>query len=370
MPTFESSPQYEHGVPESLGVLLVNIGTPDAPTPAAVRRYLRQFLGDPRVIEYPRVLWWLVLNFVVLLIRPPRSAHAYQQIWTERGSPLLLHSQDIVTAVQKRISARLSGTTHVELAMTYGKPSIESGLDRLHAAGARRIVVLPLFPQYSGTTTAAVFDSVSTALNRRRWIPELRFINHYHDAPGYIAAHAANIRDYREQNGMGDKLIFSFHGLPTSTIKKGDPYYCQCQKTARLIASSLELDDDDWTLTFQSRVGREEWLQPSTDEVLTELGRNKVARVDVVCPGFAVDCLETLEEIAIRYAKQFVESGGGALNYIPALNAGDEHVAFLTRLIERNAAGWPESSPDWTASEAARELDKSRQRALAAGADR
>ena len=370
MPTFESSPQYEHGEPESLGILLVNIGTPDAPTPAAVRRFLRQFLGDPRVIEYPRVLWWLVLNGVILLIRPSRSARAYQQIWTEHGSPLLLHSQDIVSAVQNQLSARLSGVTQVELAMTYGNPSIQSGLERLHAAGARRIIVLPLFPQYSGTTTAAVFDSVSAALRKRRWIPEFRLINHYHDAPGYIAAHAANIRDHWEQNGKGDKLVFSFHGLPISTIEKGDPYFCQCQKTARLIASSLDLNDDDWTIAFQSRVGREEWLQPFTDEVLKKLGRDKLARVDVVCPGFAVDCLETLEEIAIRYASLFSESGGGALNYIPALNARDDHIAFLVRLIERNAAGWPESSPDWTASESAHELDKSRQRALAAGASR
>ena len=357
-------------MPDSLGVLLVNVGTPDAPTPAAVRRFLRQFLGDPRVIEYPRALWWLVLNCVILLIRPPRSARAYQQIWTEHGSPLLLHSQDVASAVQNQLSGRLSGVTHVELAMTYGNPSIGSGLDRLHAAGARRIIVLPLYPQYSGTTTAAVFDSVSSALKNRRWIPELRMINHYHDAPGYVAAHAANIRDHWEQNGKGDKLIFSFHGLPTSTIEKGDPYYCQCQKSARLIASSLDLDDDDWTITFQSRVGREEWLQPSTDAVLEKFGRDQLARVDVVCPGFAVDCLETLEEIAIRYAGLFTESGGGVLSYIPALNARDDHIAFLARLIERNAGGWPESSPDWTASESAQELDKSRQRALAAGASR
>ena len=254
--------------------------------------------------------------------------------------------------------------------MTYGNPSIGSGLDQLHAAGARRIIVLPLYPQYSGTTTAAVFDAVSTALKKRRWIPELRMINHYHDAPGYIAAHAANIRNHWAQNGKGDKLIFSFHGLPTSTVKKGDPYYCQCQKSARLIATSLDLDDDDWMITFQSRVGREEWLQPSTDAVLEKFGRDQVARVDVVCPGFAVDCLETLEEIAIRYARLFIESGGGVLSYIPALNARDDHVAFLVRLIERNAAGWPESSPDWTASETAQDLDKSRQRALEAGASR
>ena len=339
MPTFESSPQYKHGLPDSLGVLLVNLGTPDAPTPVAVRRYLRQFLWDPRVIEYPRVFWWLVLNGVILWIRPPRSAKAYQQIWTDQGSPLLVHSRDVAAAIQDQISTRLSGDTHIELAMTYGNPSIKSGLDQLHAAGARRIIVLPLYPQYSGTTTAAVFDAVAAALAKRRWVPELRLINHYHDAPGYIAAHAANIRNHWEHNGKGNKLLFSFHGLPISTVQNGDPYFCQCQETARLIAAKLDIDDSDWTITFQSRVGREEWLQPYTDSVLAELGRDHLSRVDVVCPGFVVDCLETLEEIAIRYSELFTAAGGGSLSYIPALNARDDHIAFLVRLIEKHAIG-------------------------------
>jgi len=368
MPTFESTPQYEHGLPESLGVLVVNLGTPDAPTPAAVRRYLREFLWDPRVVEYPRALWWLILNGVILMIRPSKSAHAYQQIWTEQGSPLLFHSQDIAAGMQAQLSSRMSGNIHVELVMTYGSPSIASGLDKLHAAGARRIIVLPLYPQYSGTTTAAVFDAVAAALARRRWIPDIRFINHYHDAPGFIAANAANIREYWEQHDRGEHLLLSFHGLPRNTLLQGDPYHCQCLKTARLIASSLELNEADWSVAFQSRVGREEWLQPYTEDVLDKLGREKLTRVDVVCPGFAADCLETLEEIAIRYADSFVQSGGGALNYIPALNARDDHVAFLSRLVEKNAAGWPESSPDWSAGETAQALDKSRQRALATGA--
>lgn len=339
MPPFESSPQYEHGLPESLGVLLVNLGTPDAPTPAAVRRFLRQFLWDPRVIEYPRALWWIVLNGAILWFRPPRSANAYRQIWTEQGSPLLVHSQEVAAAVQNQISSRLAGETRVELAMTYGNPSIKSGLDRLHAAGARRIIVLPLYPQYSGTSTAAVFDAVAAVLTRRRWVPELRLINHYHDAPGYVAAHAANIRNHWEQNGKGNKLLFSFHGVPTSTIQNGDPYFCQCQETARLIASKLGLDDRDWMISYQSRVGREEWLRPYTDSVLAELGKDGLDRVDVVCPGFVVDCLETLEEIAIRYAELFTAAGGGSLSYIPALNARDDHIAFLVRLIENHAVG-------------------------------
>lgn len=368
MPTFEAMPQYEHGTPESLGVLLVNLGTPDAPTPAAVRRYLQQFLWDPRVVELPRPLWWLILHGYVLRYRPSQSAHAYKQVWTEDGSPLLVHSRDVANAVQMQIATKLSGTIHVELAMSYGQPSIDSALNKLYARSARRIIVLPMYPQYSGTTTASVFDTVTSAIGRRRWVPELRFINHYHDAPGYIAAHAANIRDYWDRHGRGDKLLLSFHGVPTETLKQGDPYHCQCHETARLIASSLELADDDWMITFQSRLGRAEWLKPYTDTVLTDLGQQKLSRVDVACPGFAVDCLETLEEIALRYAKLFVESGGGSLNYIAALNARDDHVAFLSRLIVKNAAGWPESSTDWSASETAREQDKSRERALAMGA--
>jgi ferrochelatase len=367
MPTYQSSPPYEHGTPESLGILLVNLGTPDAPTPAAVRRYLRQFLSDPRVVELPRVLWWLILS-VILLIRPSRSAEAYQKIWTDDGSPLLLHSRDIAAALGRQLSTRLSGEVHVELGMSYGEPSLTSALDKLHAENSRRLVVLPLYPQYSGTTTGSVFDAVTTALSRRRWVPELRFINHYHDSPGYIAAQAQNIRDDWDKNGRGNKLIFSFHGVPRQTLDKGDPYHCQCHKTARLIAESLELGNDDWIISFQSRVGRAEWLRPYTDETIAELGRSGMERLDVVCPGFAADCLETLEEIAMQYGARFKTEGGGTLHHIPALNARDDHVAFLARLVERNAGGWPESSPDWSASDVARARDKSRQRALAMGA--
>lgn len=374
MPTFQSSLQYEHGLPESLGVLLVNIGTPDAPTPVAVRRYLAQFLSDPRVVEVPRLLWWLALHGFILRVRPSRSARAYQKIWTEHGSPLLVHSQDIANSVRQQLSSRLHGAVHIELGMCYGNPSIASALERLYEHGAQRIVCLPLYPQYSGTTTGSVFDTVTAALSRRRWVPEFRFINHYHDARGYIAAQAQNIREYWEQHERNDdkpsgyKLLFSFHGLPKDLLASGDPYHCQCQKTARLIAESLDLADDQWLIAFQSRVGRAEWLRPYTDETVIELGSKGTRRVDVVCPGFAADCLETLEEIELQNAKFFADAGGGTLNYVPALNARDDHVAFLARLIEKHASGWPESSTDWSGSEAAREQDKSRQRALAMGA--
>lgn len=368
MPTYQSSPEYEHGLPESLGVLVVNLGTPDAPTPSAVRRYLAQFLADPRVIELPRVLWRLILHGFILRFRPSRSAEAYEKIWTEHGSPLLIYSRDIANSIEQRLATRLSGAVHVELGMSYGQPSVESALQRLYDRGARRVVCLPLYPQYSGTTTGSVFDLVTSTLSKRRWVPEFRFISHYHDARGYIAAQAQNIREYWEQHGRGDKLLFSFHGVPKETLLKGDPYHCQCHKTARLIAESLELNDDEWIITFQSRVGRAEWLRPYTDETVTELGRQGLGRLDVVCPGFAADCLETLEEIAMQNAEFFTEAGGGSLNYIPALNARDDHTAFLTRLVENHAGGWPESSADWSASEAARERDKSRERALALGA--
>ena len=368
MPTFQSSPQYEHGLPESLGVLLVNLGTPAAPTPAAVRRYLRQFLWDPRVVELPRPLWWLILNAFILFVRLARSARAYRKIWTADGSPLLLGSRDLAESLQQTLSARLAGDVQIALGMSYGEPSIASALEQLHQKNARRIIVLPLYPQYSGTTTGSVFDAVASALSNRRWVPELRFINHYHDAPGYIAALAASIRDNWELHFRGEKLVFSFHGLPRDSLENGDPYHCQCLKTARLVANALELDDAEWTVSFQSRVGRMEWLRPYTDETIRELGQQGLGRVDVVCPGFSIDCLETLEEIAMQNAEFFRNSGGGDLHYIPALNARDDHVAFLTRLVEKHAAGWPESSPDWSAGETSRALEKSRERALAMGA--
>ena len=368
MPRFESLPQYEHGLPESLGVLLVNLGTPDEPTTGAVRRYLAEFLWDPRVVEIPRPIWWLVLNGIILTTRPARSAKAYAKIWTDQGSPLLLHTNDIARGIEDKLSARLSGAVHVEVGMSYGNPSIESALAKLHANFVRRIVVLPLYPQYSGTTTASVFDAVTRILSRRRWVPELRFINHYHDAAGYVAALASSIRDHWDMHGRGERLLMSFHGVPKQTLLDGDPYHCQCQKTARLVAEALDLGDDEWHVSFQSRVGRAEWLRPYTDETLEAWGKERAGLVDVVCPGFSADCLETLEEIAMENATLFREAGGGDLRYIPALNAREDHVSFLSRTIEKNVAGWPEADPDWSLSEASRQLEKSRERAREMGA--
>lgn len=368
MPPFESSPAYEHGQPESLGVLLVNLGSPQQSTPAAVRRFLAEFLSDPRVVEAPRWLWWLILHGFILRFRPARSAKAYAKIWTEQGSPLIQHCFDVKASLQQKLNAQLSGVAHVEVAMSYGKPSIEDALNKLHQRFVRRIVVLPLYPQYSGSTTGSVFEAVGRALGSRRWVPEFRFINHYHDDSGYIAALASSIREYRDLHGSGEKLLFSFHGLPQKMRDDGDPYHCQCLKTARLVADALQLEEEQWQVSFQSRVGREPWLQPYTDETLQVLGNRKMGRVDVVCPGFSVDCLETLEEIEIQNAELFQEAGGGKLHYIPALNARDDHISCLSGLVERNIAGWPESSSDYSQSEAAQMLEKSRQRAHQLGA--
>ena len=357
MPSYQSIPEFEHGQSESIGVLIVNLGTPEEPTSPAVRRFLKQFLSDPRVIEYPRWLWWLILNGVILRIRPSRSAAAYKKIWADDGSPLMLFSRAIAEAMQQELNTRRPGAVNVELAMSYGAPSVDAAIDRLVARGARRLLVLPMYPQYSGTTTASVIDAVARKFNRLRWVPETRFINQYHDEPGYIAALAASIRDYWKQNGRGTQLMFSFHGVPKQTLLDGDPYHCQCQKTARLVAEALELVDDEWLLSFQSRVGREEWLRPYTDETIAALGKQGIGRLDVVCPGFSTDCLETLEEIAMQNKELFIESGGESLHYIPALNAREDHVSFLTDLVEKHLGGWSSSySADPASGERARAM--------------
>ena len=370
MALYQSLPAHEHGQPGSLGVLLVNLGTPEAPTPGAVRRFLAEFLADPRVVELPGWLWRPILHGYVLRVRPRRAAAAYRRIWTEHGSPLLLYSRQLAAGLERSLSARLPGPVHVALGMSYGEPGIEAALASLYERRVRRLIVLPLYPQYSGSTTGSVFEAVTRALSRRRWIPGLRFITDYHDAAGYIAALASTIRRFRDEHGPGERLLFSFHGLPRSMLEAGDPYHCHCLKTARLVAEALELGDADWHIAFQSRVGRAEWLKPYCDLTLKDWGAAKMGTVDVVCPGFAVDCLETLEEIAMQNAELYRDAGGGALRYIPALNESDDHVAFLSRLVEKHAAGWPEAFLDRSETTGARELERSRRRALDRGATR
>jgi protoporphyrin/coproporphyrin ferrochelatase len=340
---FQNQTDFRHDAPEGLGILLVNLGTPDAPTTAAVRRYLAEFLGDPRVVEMPRPLWWLILHGVILRIRPARSAHAYQAVWTDRGSPLLDLSQRLADALGERLRTSLPGPVHLELGMCYGNPSIPAALARLRAANCRRLLVLPLYPQYSATTTAASFDAVTRELSTWRWVPELRTVNQYHDDPGHIEALAQSIRDYWASHGRPDRLLFSFHGIPKDYFLSGDPYHCQCQKTARLVTQALDLPRESWALTFQSRVGAKEWLRPYTDETLKAWGAEGVGSVQVVCPGFAVDCLETLEEVAVENRGYFLGAGGRDYGYIPALNDTTPQVQVLADLVRRHVSGWPEA---------------------------
>lgn len=368
MPKFTGDHDFEHGTADSLGVLLVNLGTPDAPTAGAVRKYLAEFLWDPRVIEVPRPIWWLILHGVILRIRPKRSAEAYAKVWTDEGSPLLSWSRKQSQGLARMLAASLTAPVHVALGMRYGQPSIAAALEELRGHNVRRLLVLPMYPQYSATTTASVFDGLSDALRVQRWIPELRFVTQYHDEPGFIAALAASVREFWANQGRGDHLVMSFHGVPRRYLLAGDPYHCQCQKTGRMLAESLGLNGDEWSLSFQSRVGREEWLRPYTDEHLATLAGAGIRKVDVICPGFSADCLETLEEIAMQNAELFMEAGGASLSYIPALNARRDHLSFLTQLILRHLQGWPETSPGWDEQVRAKALQESANRASSAGA--
>jgi protoporphyrin/coproporphyrin ferrochelatase len=360
MPQYLGEANYDHATPERLGILVANLGTPDSPAPADVRRFLAEFLWDPRVVEAPRWLWWLALNAVILRVRPRKSAHAYRQIWTDAGSPLLIHSRAIAEALAKRVESY--GNAVVALGMTYGRPSIAQALHELKAKGARRVLVLPLYPQYSGTTTASVFDAVTRELQHWRWVPEVRFVTSYAAEPQYIEAIAASIRDRWQTHGQAH-LLFSFHGIPKRYLLSGDPYHCQCQSTARLVAQSLHLDRSEWSVSFQSQVGREEWLKPYTDELLTQYAQSGPKRLTVVCPGFATDCLETLEEIELRNRELFLKGGGEAYEYVPALNSSAAHIDLLETIVNKHCAGWP-------APLGAEELSERKQRAIALGARR
>lgn len=331
---------FQHTQADRTGVLLVNLGTPDAPDRASVRRYLKEFLSDPRVVEGPRLPWWLVLNLIILNTRPSRSAKAYQKVWTKQGSPLLTISREQESALRSALKQSYGENICVELAMRYGSPSIESGLSALRDQGVRRILVLPLYPQYSATTTASIFDEVTDQVRKWRWLPELRFINHYHDDPAYIAALAESVSNWRAEHGNSDKLLLSFHGIPKEYFLKGDPYFCECQKTGRLLAESLQLGEDQWQLTFQSRLGPREWLQPYTDKTLEQMGKDGVKSVQVLCPGFSADCLETLEEVAMENRDIFLDAGGEKYEYIPCLNADQPHIAMLAGLVKQHLGGW------------------------------
>lgn len=336
---------FRHDQDDCTGILLVNLGTTEAPTTDAVRRYLAEFLWDPRVVETPRPLWWLILHGVILRLRPRRVARAYQSIWTDEGSPLLVISRRLTEGLQHRLGERVGQRIEVALGMRYGQPSIDSALQTLRERGMRRLLVVPLYPQYSATTTATAFDEVTRVLQQWRWVPELRFVQHYHDHPAYIQALAASVRAHRESQERSGKLLMSFHGIPKRYFLAGDPYFCECRKTGRLLAEALELGEDDWDLAFQSRVGREEWLKPYTDKLLASWGKQKLEHVDVICPGFSVDCLETLEEIAEQDRELFESRGGGSYAYIPALNDSAAHLDLLVDLALQHMQGWEQPAP-------------------------
>lgn len=360
---FRGEPQFEHGEVPAVGVLLAILGTPDAPTAPALRRYLRQFLGDPRVIEYSRPLWWLILNLFVLPFRPRKSAALYASIWTDEGSPLMVISRKQQSAIAEGLSSRFKSPVHVELGATYGNPSMASALDALRAKGCRRLLFLPLFSHYSSTSTAAAYDALAAELATLRWLPELRTIFQYHDDPAYIEALAASVRERWQAEGEPEKLLMSFHGVPQRYLEAGDPYHCQCLKTGRLVAEALELESGRWQVSFQSLFGREEWIKPYTDKTIEAMARSGVERLDVMCPGFAADCLETLEEIDVENREIFLGAGGKQFRYIPALNDRPDHIATLVDLIARNLGGWAATEESWDFEAVAAESAASRRRA-------
>jgi protoporphyrin/coproporphyrin ferrochelatase len=330
---YHSSLPFDHRQSDKIGILVTNLGTPDAPKPAALRRYLREFLSDTRVVEIPRAVWALILNGIILPLRSSRSAKNYAEVWTSQGSPLLVNTQNQASALQKVFADRPN--IELRFAMRYGSPAISQVLDELMQAGVRELIVLPLYPQYSGSTTGSTFDAIARYFMQRRWVPSLHFINEYCDHPGYIRALAQTIRQHRQESGPADRLIFSFHGVPLRYLHQGDPYHCQCLKTARLVAEELGLASEEYLVTFQSRFGRATWLQPYTDVVVKSLPSQGVMSVDVICPGFSADCLETLEEVAVENRDYFLAAGGKTYRYIPALNSLSSHIDCLTELLER-----------------------------------
>lgn len=320
--------------PRRIGVLLMNLGTPEAPEAGPVRRYLKQFLSDRRVVEIPPIIWQPILRLFVLTTRPSKSAHAYAQIWTPEGSPLAVVTRDQAAAVQ----TRFGDTVMVDWAMRYGRPSVEEKLKAMKDAGCDRILIAPLYPQYSGATTGTGFDEVARVLGTMRWQPALRTLPAYHDDPAYIGALKASVEaGLRDLPFTPDAVLASFHSMPERTLRLGDPYHCHCQKTARLLSEAL---GREVLVSFQSRLGRAKWLEPATDTTLAALPGKGVKRLAVIAPGFSADNLETLEEVAIRGKETFVESGGTDFAYLPCLNAGDDGVTMLTTLLSRELAGW------------------------------
>ncbi|SNS39500.1 ferrochelatase [Noviherbaspirillum humi] len=366
---FKKEPEYRHGTLPRTAVVLVNLGTPDAPTAGAVRPYLKEFLSDPRVVEIPRLVWSLILHGIILPLRSGKSARKYASIWMKEGSPLKVYTERQAKLLQGLLGER-GHEVKVVYAMRYGAPSMPQVLDQLKTEGCDRILVLPAYPQYSATTTASVFDAAFAHYAQVRNVPELRLVKHYHDHEGYIAALRDSVLAHWEQNGRGQKLVMSFHGVPKRTLLLGDPYHCECHKTARLLAESLGLGRDDYLVSFQSRFGKAEWLQPYTAPTLVQLAKQGVERVDVMCPGFSSDCLETLEEISMEVRHDFLTAGGKEFHYIPCLNDAPGWIRALTDIAEQHLLGWPTMSNAASREQAAREAEVSRRQAELMGAER
>ncbi|MCX7894804.1 MAG: ferrochelatase [Thermoanaerobaculum sp.] len=334
------SPPFSHRQPRAVGVLLVNLGTPAAPTARALRTYLRQFLQDRRVVELPAWRWWPILHLFVLTTRPRRSAALYRRIWWPEGSPLLVLGQRQAAQLEVRLRQQWAGPIHVRLGMRYGHPSIPAALRELGALGCDRILLFPLYPQYASATTGSSLAEAFGELARWRWVPEVRVVGSYHDHPGYIRALVNSVQELWQREGEAERLLFSFHGIPLQGFLAGDPYFCHCQKTARLVAEQLNLPPERWAVAFQSKFGRDPWLEPATIELVEEWGRAGLASLDVICPGFAADCLETLEEIAITNREVFAHAGGGRFRYVGALNDRPDHLQALSDLALEHMGGW------------------------------
>ena len=362
MPSFNPEPPFRHGQMETTAVVFCNLGTPDAPTTAAVRRFLAEFLSDRRVVEVPRLLWMLILHAIILRFRPQKSAAKYASIWSSEGSPLRVWTRKQALLLHGRLGQHGHHATAVH-AMRYGAESISACLDALKAKGATRVLILPAYPQYSATTTGSVFDAVYAWAAKTRNIPELRFVNRYGDHPGYIKALAACVRKHWLANGNSTPLVMSFHGVPERTLHLGDPYHCECMKTARLLAQALGLSKEQYKVTFQSRLGRAKWLEPYTEPSLIAMAKSGVERVDVICPGFNCEGLETLEEINMEAREAFLAAGGKTFHYIPCLNDNDDWINALSDIAEQHMQGWPTRQ-----SADAQMLDDQRQRALGMGA--
>lgn len=365
--SFQTEKAYRHGSAARTAVLLVNLGTPDAPTAPALRRYLAEFLSDPRVVEIPAIVWKPLLHGIILQVRPAKSAAKYASIWTPQGSPLAHWTMQQAKLLETRLLDQGLDII-VRPAMRYGNPSVASVLDELKASGVQRILVLPLYPQYAAATTASVQDAVMAWAGRQRRMPEWRFVNHYHDDSGYIQALADKVRAHWANHGRSPKLLLSFHGVPERSLHLGDPYHCECYKTARLLREALGLTESEVVVTFQSRFGKAKWLEPYTEPTLVQLAKGGVERVDVMCPGFTSDCLETLEEIAQEARDAFLDAGGKAFHYIPCLNDEPRWIDALASIAGRHLQGWPVQAHETSAPHVEQESRTQRELALALGA--